>query len=193
MARRPFFRRRGMRRPKTPVSWVSTLFNETALTVDASATALQVLLDDDDWQGDLASLRKIGRVRRIIYDGHVMWVPLATADAADMVSLLWCLWVGDQSDDPVAAATLNSTASGSVLQERRVLQTGIVAWTAIETTGGFLINEIPSHEIHIDMRTNVNVPPGSRLGMGFVFQSSAAASINVAACSAVSRILIVTP
>lgn len=190
--RRARFRRRrfgGKPLAKQSLSWVSTLFVETALTVNASATSTQILLDSPDWRGDIASLRQVAHIRRIIYDGVMMWVPQSTAQQGDMVSLVWAMWVQDSSEDPPAVL---STGTGSAFQEKRILATGIIGFTALETAG-FIVNAIPGERIHVDQRANVVVPPGSRLGMTFNFQSDATGAVTLAAVSAVSRILIVTP
>lgn len=180
------------RRPKTPVSWVTTLFNETAVNVTAAASVSQVLLDDDDWRGDIASLRQVAHIRRIVYSGVVMWIPQSTTDAGNMVSLVWACAVVDASEG-ITAATLNSTAAGSLWQEKRVLQGGIVGWGAIETTGGFLSNQVDGFPVEFDLRTNVLVNPGSNLEVAFCYQSDASSSVAVTSVSALSRVLIVTP
>lgn len=174
------------------LSWVTTLFNETAVPVNAATTASQVLLDDNDWRGNVASLRQVAVVKRIMYRGVFMWVPNSTAQAGDMCSVVWAVWIADEVEDPIAAATFNSTAENSVFQEKRVVHSDVIGFTALETAG-FIVNSVDGIRCDVDWKGGLKVQPGERIAITFCFQGTAVEAVSVAAVSAISRVLIVTP
>lgn len=187
MARR-FMRR--ARAPRQKVTWVSTLFNETALVIDASSSSQQVILDPVDWGGTVASVSKQGHVLRVVYNAVVMFVPLTTTDATEMVSLVWVIMAFDQDD---LATNINITSAGSPIQEHRVIASGVEGMTVIETTGGPLVNFVPGVRIAVDTPSRIKMRAGDQLVAAYQFQSTAAATVSVAAVSAFSRVLIKEP
>jgi len=151
----------------------------------------QVLLDRADWRGDTASLSQQAHVLRVIYSGVFMYVPDTTALEFDMFSVLWAILVQDEDD---SATGINSTAAGSLLQEARVIATGVVGLTNVEVaTADQRMTNYPSHPIHVDTRARIKMRPGDQLRMCIQFQGDASSSLNVASCSAVSRVLIREP
>lgn len=188
------FRNRGRRfstrGPKMRLTWVTTVFNETALTLDATANEF-ILLDDTDWVGNVNSVQKAAHVKRVIVSGEVGWVPNQTTDEADIVALFGTL-INFGTDEP-DSSILVSTAGG-LIQSSRVLH--LEAWCkgVAETTGGFLVNNFGAlATIRWDVRLNSVVRPENATTMTLQFGSTVSGAVAAASFSGYSRVLIEQP
>lgn len=173
-------------------SWVTTLFNETAVAVDASAMSSQVLLDEADWRGAVNSLTQLARIKRIVYNG--VCIPVSggeTAFATDAVSWIWAVYVID-SDNPTTQ--INTTAAGGTLQGERILQTGIDGMLRIADTEANTISEsVRGFPINLDLRVALPLRPDHELRISLQLQSDASSVLSAFAWSGFSRVLIEQP
>lgn len=185
------FKRQWRTRSRKPkVSWVSTLFNETALDRTAAAAANQILLDGADWRAGVASLSQGARVLRLIYNGVIMVALESTAAAQEMSSIIWAIVVADEGESSLG--TLNSTASGSLIQAQRVLASGVEGATFLETAG-FIVNQVPGFKVNVDWKARVKMRPEDQIVFVAQFQSDASSALSAAAISGFSRVLIEEP
>lgn len=188
-------RHRFFRRKMQPmrVSWVSTLFNETALVGAGGSASLQVLLDEDDWRGSVASLRQVAHVKRIVYNGVMQLIPLFTTFAAEGWSLIWVIMVVTDND-LAAAVDINSTAAGAFLQTTRVLASGIEGGTILEVPQADVgTSFVPGHKISVDIAPRIKLQPEDNLVFAAQYQSAVTSTVTSSAISAFSRVLIEQP
>lgn len=195
MARRTF-RRFGMRR-KRRVCWVTSLFNETALPVDATAPALQLMLAGADWmlsEGSTVSggVQKVGRVVRAIFKGTINLIPSITTVATESVNGFWCAYVADSEDTD--SNDLNTTAGGTILSSNRVIGVGHFGSTIIEVPTAQIGNFVsPGFPIDLDVRTRINMRTDDFLLMGVQLQGGSGSVLSSATVSGISRVLIEEP
>lgn len=188
MARRRFVRRFAGRN-KQPLSWVTTLFNETALVVSAADDTTQILLDSTDWNANIASTRKLAHVHRIVYNGVLGIIPLTTTFASDFVSIIWACLIADADDTD----EMGSTAAGGVLASNRIVASGIVGAVMYEIAGGTTVDFQPMMKIEVDTKVRAKLQPDEQLQMRYRFQTDATGVISLGAVSAFSRVLISEP
>lgn len=187
MARRRFVRRL----PKRRVSWVTTLFNETAFATDASTPGVQVLLNNTDFNAAIASTRKMGRVLRVIFKGTVNAIGAITADATDSINGIWACGVSDNEDTDLN--NINTTAAGSWLSSNRIIQVGHFGGVGYESNTVLTTGVAPGWPVDIDVRTRINLGPDENLVVAAQWQGSVTATITASNFSGISRVLIEEP
>jgi len=189
MRRTPRFRR-----PRTPVSWVTTVFNSSILSAGGTLTEL-VLLNGADWQGTTDSLTKVAHVKRVIAN---LAIHSQITDVTDygyaQAAWLWACYVIDDND---ADASITTTAAGSILQSNRVVATGVCG---LDTFGYTTLSsgEPYSHyvitpQVNIDVRVGIKLRPEELLVCGVMLATGTGSTIVNGFASGYTRVLIREP
>lgn len=190
MARRRnnFFQRSGRRRG--PVSWVTTVGNGAAQTVDGTLLE-SVLMEAADWGGNVDAVQKQGHLLRIMCDFNVTLVPESTTFAQGNLRLFWCVYIIDNDD---ADSSIISLAAGSIIQGCRVLQLGCEGQTAVEVpTAQVGTAFVPAMKIKFDTRLRARLQGDEIIALGTQFGVSVTGTIASAALSGYARMLIREP
>lgn len=194
MARRMGLLRRGRSRGgKFQIArkaWVTSVFNETALTRDGINNEF-VLLEAADWQGDTAQLQKHAHVKRIIVSGVVTATPESTTLAFDSIAIFTAMYVADVEDTDT---TIITAAAGTILQGNRVLGVKAYGYNGAEIPAAVASQPyIPGVQVEYDVRLNVVVRPDEFLLLGIQYGSAVNGVLNNAAFSGYCRVLMEAP
>lgn len=183
------FGRKGGPFQKRRLSWVTTIFNESAQDRGGNITERNLLISSD-WQGNEAALQKTAHVKRILVNGGLACNPEITATAQDLIALFGAIYVIDVDDTD---ATILSVASGTILQGCRVLKTDAWAWGSTEAAG--VVENTYGHFIRFqyDIRLNVTLQADQAIVFALQFGSDVTSTIIAAAACFYSRILIEQP
>lgn len=189
---RPFAKKR--------FSWVTSLFNESAVDVTAASSMSHQILDAADYDiyqhsllsGTAGAVKKHGHVHRVVYRARVMLTPVASLAGHETWSMIWACYQIDEDD--TATEPFNSTGQSSVFRSERVLQTGVVGGvirgSAAASTQG---DSFPGIPVEFDLNQKFTQRPEQILLVTYQFQSSVSILVASANISAVSRVLIESP
>jgi len=183
------FRRR-FRKKFTPLKtqWVTTVF-QTGINRDGSSMSGQVLIDSLDWEGELlSSVSKQGVIRRIVanwcYQVDLVVTELA---AQDRSGLVWALWI---EDDEEIASQLDTTAVGDILQENRVLATGMEGISASGNDTDNPWRQVWSPKCSCDWSGRLTLKGNERIVLGHHLLRNLTNTLDAVAVTTISRVLI---
>lgn len=195
MARR-FSRFRGPRfrtRPKKRWAWDTTLWN-TGMDNTGSGSVFQEIFNPSLALGGgsvgTAQTSTYINVRRVIFDGGLVVLPLNTTFTQAECHLVYGLISGDVDDTDIE---FNTTAVGTLLQggTERLLHVGSIPFSAVESTGSaqnqFSIR--PSFKIEFDLKCNVKMRYDHRLWTVFQYQSDITGATSGSTVKGISRVL----
>lgn len=187
MARR-FFRRRGRPAAKLKYSWVTAIFQGTGIDRTAATLTAQICLDSQHWEGDTTQLTKYVTVRRIIFNWtYTLAVDFSTATNQES-ALFHALIV---EDDEELDSNLVDVTSAGLLQQNRILATGVQGFVTQPNTNEESMIWSPTHRI--DWKGKLRLQSNERIVLAHQFASNVAATLTIAASRGISRVLIEQP
>jgi len=184
--------RRG--RPKQPLqlTWVSSVFNTSTSLTPGSFSAGQVFLDGTDWEAPpTANLVRPCYVRRVIANfGYTVNIRVDENSAIEGTAFFWALVV---EDDDEADTTILNGAAGEIIQQNRMLATGLqcVAGNGNDTDNPSSIHYCPTQ--HIDWKGRLRLQPNQRLTLFHQTVSDFGDAAQSVFTPCFARILIETP
>jgi len=187
--RRRFGGFRGRKKAPLNLSWVNGVFNTSLDTTGATFGTPQVLVDGPDWQANLGGLSKPGFVRRVIVNFTIVVNFRFEGALERRTGFFWAVYV---EDDDEQDSTLLSTAPGTIIQENRLLATGVRGWhgTSLDTNSPF---ETFSPMEKVDWKGRLRLQSNERVVLAIQSVNDIDAAATAVEAITFSRVLIESP
>lgn len=189
--RRRFSRGLRMRRRKKEYAWITTLFNETSLTMAGAPDINElILLDpDSDLNAIPASINKLWHVRRVVLRGVFMPIPSNLSTGHDAMAWKVMMYTIDREDTD---ASITTSPAGSIINTERVLYADQIGYVSRATTlaaGSWTPALYDCPRLDIDSNLNVTLR-GDRLLVCGIQAENTTTVVALQPFSCVSRVLV---
>lgn len=182
--------RRSFRRSKRPntMKWVTTVFNNAALTITPNNLNEMVVMDPVIFYApEQLEVNRVARCARVLVKGGWSFETNVVSFAQLHLQIFWALYIIDIEDTD---ATILTSVPSSIMNSNRVLQCGCHAFNLAETVpANGWVNAPALLPIDVDLTTRFNLRQDEQLALGMQLGRDPVSTVASWSFSAYCRVL----